>query len=93
MVSVTRQATLEALGSSARQLTLDPTVTLSELIQKLRDTEPILFKFRRQDDPASPGGKRKWTRLEIANTVAHVLFGSNERPAGFVSGKIRPWSF
>ena len=85
MVSVVRESILEALGSSNRELTLDPSVTLSGLISKLRDSEPLLFKFRRNNDLASLGGKRKWSRLEIANTITHVLFGSNERAVGFVA--------
>ena len=92
MVSVVREAILEALGSSNRELTLDPTVTLSALISKLRDSEPLLYKFRRNNDPSSPDGTKKWSRLEIANAITYVLFGSNERAVGFVAenGKESP---
>jgi len=82
MEAVLRQAIIEHLSLSSRHLALDPTVELSRLIEEYMSTEPLLFKYRKSRNPKT---KLEWTRLEKANTMNFLLFGTKQRKRGFVT--------
>jgi hypothetical protein len=82
MESIVRQTIVEHLDVSSSNLALDPTVELSRLINELMLVEPLLYKYRKNKNPKT---NKEWSRLEKANSIAFILFGSRIRKNGFVS--------